>query len=155
LTDPHVSRAHASISIISDGSLILQDEQSKWGTRVNGVVVSHPALLHHGDIIAIGKCLLKVEYFAQALRDGASRGRGTSEGAYHAPDAARAPLPAQNASYPQSAPPPRPQFERFRPPPRPIREPAPLPARWEQNLTIACLLTLVACTIYFLVFLLN
>ncbi|MFN2556999.1 MAG: FHA domain-containing protein [Nitriliruptorales bacterium] len=53
LTDPRVSRVHASLRKEA-GAVILTDLGSSAGTRVNGEDVSGPRVLRHGDRIAFG-----------------------------------------------------------------------------------------------------
>ncbi len=53
LTDPRVSRVHASLRKDA-GAVILTDLGSSAGTRVNGEDVTGPRVLRHGDRIAFG-----------------------------------------------------------------------------------------------------
>ncbi len=53
LTDPRVSRVHASLRKEA-GAVILTDLGSSAGTRVNGEDVTGPRVLRHGDRIAFG-----------------------------------------------------------------------------------------------------
>lgn len=53
LTDPRVSRVHASLRKEA-GAVILTDLGSSAGTRVNGEDITGPRVLRHGDRIAFG-----------------------------------------------------------------------------------------------------
>lgn len=60
LDDAQVSRSHALIETTVDG-VRLSDLRSSNGTTVNGVQVSVPTTLRHGDVVAIGSSILAVE----------------------------------------------------------------------------------------------
>src|SRR3954469_15723878 len=53
LTDRNVSRRHARL-LQSDGHYLLEDLSSYVGTSVNGVRISTPTALEHGDEVTIG-----------------------------------------------------------------------------------------------------
>jgi pSer/pThr/pTyr-binding forkhead associated (FHA) protein len=53
LTDRNVSRRHARL-LHSDGHYLLEDLSSYVGTSVNGVRISAPTALEHGDEVTIG-----------------------------------------------------------------------------------------------------
>ncbi len=57
LDENSVSRRHAIIDA-SEGAVRILDDRSSNGTIVNGVVVQQ-AELHHGDVIAVGRVLLR------------------------------------------------------------------------------------------------
>jgi pSer/pThr/pTyr-binding forkhead associated (FHA) protein len=59
LDDPQASRLHARLRPTPEG-VLLTDEGSTNGTRVNGKKVSGSALLRDGDNIAIGGTKLRV-----------------------------------------------------------------------------------------------
>jgi pSer/pThr/pTyr-binding forkhead associated (FHA) protein len=48
-----VSRRHATI-IVRDGGATIADQQSKNGTRVNGIAVNQPQTLEDGSLVAFG-----------------------------------------------------------------------------------------------------
>lgn len=57
LTDQTISRRHAELKVVDDG-WILSDLGSVNGTYVNGVRISKPVRLKHGDQIRVGSTLL-------------------------------------------------------------------------------------------------
>jgi signal transduction histidine kinase len=57
LTDQTVSRRHAELRI-TDGGWVLSDLKSANGTYLNGVRVTKPARLKHGDQVRVGSTLL-------------------------------------------------------------------------------------------------
>ena len=62
LAHPSVSAAHARITITPDGSARVADLGSKLGTWLNyAPVAKHGALLHDGDLLAIGKVVFCYE----------------------------------------------------------------------------------------------
>lgn len=54
LSEPTVSRVHASLSVDSDGRVSVQDLGSSAGTTVNGRPASGPVTLRSGDVISFG-----------------------------------------------------------------------------------------------------
>jgi adenylate cyclase len=54
ITDPLISREHAIIRRDAKGLCYLTDAGSSNGTSLNGVPVTAPVLLNHGDVIEIG-----------------------------------------------------------------------------------------------------
>ena len=58
--DPHISRKHASVDLVSDGSMTLIDLGSTNGILVNGRKVPS-AILQPGDSFVIGQTTFKVE----------------------------------------------------------------------------------------------
>jgi two-component system, NtrC family, response regulator HydG len=63
MTDPLVSRRHASLEVETDG-LRLQDLGSKNGTSVNGLRITD-VLLAGGEVVRVGTTMLKVERLAR------------------------------------------------------------------------------------------
>ncbi len=57
LTDPTISRRHAELRMVN-GGWVLSDLNSTNGTYVNGVRISKPTRLKHGDQIRVGSTLL-------------------------------------------------------------------------------------------------
>ncbi|MGH1396974.1 MAG: adenylate/guanylate cyclase domain-containing protein [Trichormus sp.] len=55
-----VSRKHAQLVKMPDGTWIVEDLGSKNGTQVNQTVVTQPQKLHHGDVIWVGNINLVV-----------------------------------------------------------------------------------------------
>jgi pSer/pThr/pTyr-binding forkhead associated (FHA) protein len=58
--DPHISRKHASVDLISDGTMTLIDLGSTNGVVVNGERVPS-GILNPGDTFTIGQTTFKVE----------------------------------------------------------------------------------------------
>ena len=58
--DPHISRKHASIDLVSDGTMTLIDLGSTNGVVVNGERVPS-AILNPGDSFTFGQTTFKVE----------------------------------------------------------------------------------------------
>jgi pSer/pThr/pTyr-binding forkhead associated (FHA) protein len=58
LEDPTVSRRHAII-VLRDGDAVLLDDNSLNGTWHNGARVEDRAVLHDGDVIALGAATLR------------------------------------------------------------------------------------------------
>ena len=56
--DPGVEKLHAKI-LRREGQFFLADDNTPGGTYVNDVRVKEPAPLHNGDLIRLGKCLLR------------------------------------------------------------------------------------------------
>ncbi|MET1085897.1 MAG: FHA domain-containing protein [Arthrobacter sp.] len=54
LTEPTVSRVHASLSVDPGGRVSVQDLGSSAGTTVNGRPASGPVVLHSGDVVSFG-----------------------------------------------------------------------------------------------------
>lgn len=54
LTEPTVSRVHASLSVDAAGRVSVQDLGSSAGTTVNGRPASGPVVLRSGDVISFG-----------------------------------------------------------------------------------------------------
>ncbi len=57
LRDPHVSRKHALIKLLTNEDLhcfYIVDAGSRNGTWVNRQAIAHPTRLHNGDAITIG-----------------------------------------------------------------------------------------------------
>jgi pSer/pThr/pTyr-binding forkhead associated (FHA) protein len=59
LPDPHISRKHASIDLVSDGTMTLIDLGSTNGILVNGERVAS-AILHPGDTFVVGQTTFSV-----------------------------------------------------------------------------------------------
>ena len=75
IDDPIISRNHARI--YSDGKdWILEDLQSRTGTRVNGKEISKATILKHKDTISIGKAHLEFETEASPSSLDNSEGEG-------------------------------------------------------------------------------
>ena len=53
LTEPSISRIHATI-IVAQNGVFIRDENSSLGTAVNGTTINAPMQLYPGDIIYIG-----------------------------------------------------------------------------------------------------
>lgn len=154
LRDLHVSRAHARLLINQNGTLSIEDTQSTWGTWLNGERLTQPHPLYHGDLLVLGATALIVEHFAQALRDQAlqslalhSLARAHPAASAHPHLSLVHPNPSPTTPYPL----PQPDGRRNAPI-RPIAAPARLPALWEQNLRVACLLILAFAAIHYLIF---
>jgi len=64
LADPSVSRLHCRIQCDKNSARLI-DAQSRWGTRVNGILV-HETLLKHGDLIEVGDTVLRIESIAES-----------------------------------------------------------------------------------------
>ena len=59
LHDGELSRVHCSVRAVEDTTYVVQDEESRNGTLLNGVAVpAEPTPLHEGDRIRIGKTVL-------------------------------------------------------------------------------------------------
>ncbi len=58
--DPHISRTHASVDLVSDGTMTLMDLGSTNGIMVNSQRVPS-AILNAGDSFTIGQTLFKVQ----------------------------------------------------------------------------------------------
>ncbi|MGX1159809.1 FHA domain-containing protein [Arthrobacter sp. SLBN-100] len=54
LSEPTVSRVHASLTVDSSGRVSVQDLGSSAGTTVNGRPASGQVVLHSGDVVAFG-----------------------------------------------------------------------------------------------------
>lgn len=67
LADPQVSRHHAEISM-QGGRWVVRDVNSANGTFVNGQQIQEPHILHHGDLVRIGKSSFRVEIPAALSR---------------------------------------------------------------------------------------
>ncbi|HWP97445.1 MAG TPA: type VII secretion protein EssC [Syntrophomonadaceae bacterium] len=59
LSDSSVSRVHALLAVQGDGSVTIQDQDSKNGTLVNGKLITTAVCLVDGDTLQIGKNELK------------------------------------------------------------------------------------------------
>ncbi|RDV09376.1 FHA domain-containing protein [Arthrobacter sp. RT-1] len=55
LSEPSVSRVHASLTVDQDGRASVQDLGSSAGTTVNGRPASGPLVLRSGDVISFGE----------------------------------------------------------------------------------------------------
>jgi predicted component of type VI protein secretion system len=64
IDSPQVSRRHCCVAMAYD-RLVIRDLGSRNGVRVNGQVVDE-ARLKHGDEVAIGQFLYRLEYFEPA-----------------------------------------------------------------------------------------
>lgn len=60
ISDPNVSRVHAEF-VAAAGDVIVRDNGSTNGTRVNGVAVHGDQLLQHGDVITFGTAQVRFE----------------------------------------------------------------------------------------------
>ena len=79
IEDEHVSRAHLRF-FVSDGKQFAEDLGSKWGTKVNGLALTDPQLLKHGDEIRLGKSTINyVCYWDILPKDEAPPVDGVSE----------------------------------------------------------------------------
>lgn len=58
LSEPSVSRVHASLTVDYDGRVSVQDLGSSAGTTVNGRPISGSVILRSGDVVAFGGCPL-------------------------------------------------------------------------------------------------
>jgi pSer/pThr/pTyr-binding forkhead associated (FHA) protein len=59
LTDPEVSREHASVRV--DGTtVVVEDLESSNGTLVNGAPIESATRLEHGDVITVGSTEIEV-----------------------------------------------------------------------------------------------
>jgi pSer/pThr/pTyr-binding forkhead associated (FHA) protein len=59
LTDPEVSREHASVRV--DGTtVVVEDLESANGTKVNGVPIESATRLEHGDVMTVGTTDIEV-----------------------------------------------------------------------------------------------
>ena len=59
ISDPHISRTHASVDLVSDGTMTLMDLGSTNGIVVNEERVPS-AILQPGDSFTVGQTLFKV-----------------------------------------------------------------------------------------------
>lgn len=64
LADPSVSRLHCQIQCDGSGARLI-DTGSRWGTRVNEILVQEIAL-KHGDLIEVGDTVLRFESVADS-----------------------------------------------------------------------------------------
>ena len=55
IQDPSISRQHARIKLLDDGSYALQDLQSSNGVYVQGRRINQPTRVNHGDRITFGQ----------------------------------------------------------------------------------------------------
>jgi pSer/pThr/pTyr-binding forkhead associated (FHA) protein len=58
--DPEISRRHALVSRAADGQLTIEDLGSANGTFVNDERIDAPRVLHLGDVVRMGKTVLRV-----------------------------------------------------------------------------------------------
>ncbi len=58
--DPDVSRVHARISV-SDGRVIVEDQQSTNGTFIDGKQIDGPTVLPEGSLLQVGRQVLQLE----------------------------------------------------------------------------------------------
>ncbi len=65
LTDPRVSRVHATIQRLA-GTLVVTDLGSSGGTFVNGDRIVGPKAVHHGDLVTFGPVACRFEDPARA-----------------------------------------------------------------------------------------
>ena len=61
LSEPTVSRVHASVSVEQDGRVSVQDLGSSAGTTVNGRPATGPVILRPGDVISFGGALFQYQ----------------------------------------------------------------------------------------------
>jgi ABC transport system ATP-binding/permease protein len=59
LGDAQLSRRHARLSVADDGSLHIEDLGSANGTWVNGGRITGPTRLHEGDVVLVGRTVLR------------------------------------------------------------------------------------------------
>lgn len=121
LTDRLVSRRHARLSRRSSGFVLLPAPDAMNGLKVNGRLVKRERLLSTGDVVELGRTLLRFEEAAAApapqAREGAPGGRQEATAVEPGPRARPAPVP-----------PPA--------PPRPVPgQPSPLLAREPRRVT--------------------
>lgn len=55
LSEPTVSRVHASVTVEQDGRVSVQDLGSSAGTTVNGRPATGPVILRSGDVVSFGR----------------------------------------------------------------------------------------------------
>jgi pSer/pThr/pTyr-binding forkhead associated (FHA) protein/septum formation topological specificity factor MinE len=55
---PQISRNHVSVIVAPEG-VVIQDLNSRNGTFVNGLKVTNTAQIKHGDVVALGKYLMR------------------------------------------------------------------------------------------------
>jgi adenylate cyclase len=60
IADSNISRVHARFRAGDDGWTV-EDLGSTNGTKVDGVLITEPTLLHHGQLIALGTLQLHFE----------------------------------------------------------------------------------------------
>lgn len=58
--EPSVSRRHCELMVIDD-RIFARDLNSTHGTRVDGKRISGQRQLHAGELLAIGRCVLRIE----------------------------------------------------------------------------------------------
>jgi hypothetical protein len=144
-----VEPVHLRILQQADGSFVLEDNNSRTGTHVNGTRIGEPVLLRNGDVIQLGPNAVRysetfrhAEKAAAATHPVAGATRNTSEGANREAFTAAAPPPLPRVEQPRQrpmgdiqvgvpvAPPPRPRPPAAATPPR--QPPAPPPRPPEQ-----------------------
>ncbi|WP_448527061.1 FHA domain-containing protein [Parathermosynechococcus lividus] len=71
LSDRYVSRVHAVINsflFANQPLYFIADYHSRNGTLLNGLLIRHSTLLHHEDVIGIGRALL-VFYYPEMFKE--------------------------------------------------------------------------------------
>ncbi|WP_448533810.1 FHA domain-containing protein [Parathermosynechococcus lividus] len=71
LRDRYVSRVHAVINsflFANQPLYFIADYHSRNGTLLNGLLIRHSTLLHHEDVIGIGRALL-VFYYPEMFKE--------------------------------------------------------------------------------------
>lgn len=124
-----VEPIHLKISKQADGSYLLEDNQSRGGTLLNGAPIGAPTTLKDGDAIQFGVNV--VRFNERAKREGA---------ALPPPVVTQAPKPVTPMSAPAPAPKPAPVVA-APPPPKPMPAPAPkaaAPAQPEKGRCPVC-----------------
>jgi pSer/pThr/pTyr-binding forkhead associated (FHA) protein len=74
LSDPEVSRKHASIEFLTPARALLKDLRSRNGTLLNNRPIT-VAYLKHGDLIGAGGSVIRFSAFTAASRGGAAGGK--------------------------------------------------------------------------------
>jgi pSer/pThr/pTyr-binding forkhead associated (FHA) protein len=100
LTDPRVSRHHASI-VYESGDWVLTDRGSANGTLLNGIPIMSPQVLQEGDIISLGDTELVFQHAPGLAPKPATRPvRRTAPAAPLQPKTAARPSPSMAAVLP-------------------------------------------------------
>jgi FHA domain len=65
INDPSLSRCHALLRYVGD-RIVIEDLDSQEGTSVNGLPISQPTVLRHGDRVTLGSVDMELEIPAAA-----------------------------------------------------------------------------------------
>jgi membrane protein YdbS with pleckstrin-like domain/TPR repeat protein len=68
--DPLVSRSHAKLSIIDNGSVQVEDLGSTNGTLINGIAIFAPSRLNVTDVLRIGNVEMRLAYGQETVLAG-------------------------------------------------------------------------------------